>query len=80
MNKHVLRYILDYIQERGCIGARLADIVSSDDVLECFGFAGLLDKADILVVKRELLELAAFERFRDEHQSGITEAFSHMVP
>ncbi len=80
MNKHILRYIVEYIQKRGCVGARLSDLVEQGDVLECFGFAGLLDEADALVVRRELFELAALEQFRDRHESGVRESFAQAVP
>ncbi len=69
MNRHILRYIAEYIQERGRVATRLVDMLEKEDVLECFGFADLLDEGEKMAVRRELLELAELERFRDAHQA-----------
>ncbi len=76
MNKHVLRYIVEYIREQGPGPSRLTDMVERGEFLDYFGFSGLLNESDKLAVRQELLDLVELERFVDEHRSKVALAFS----
>ena len=80
MNKHVLRYIVEYIHQRGCVGMRFAELAGRDDVLQCFGFVGLLEERERKIVTGELLALAELERFKERHRSimAIEEAINRV--